>query len=377
MTRKFLSLAAALVLFQSAAAAEPCNAPTARDDGWPVAAPASVGLDETRLCSIVEDLAHVKEPNIHAVLVVRHGRLVFERYFPGADEIWAKPLGPVAHGVEVKHDLRSISKSVTSLLLGIALDRKLIASIDEPVLKFFPEYTELRTPAKDRIRLRHLLTMSAGLAWNETISYTNPANGEVRMVRSPDPYRYVLEQPVEEPPVAVFNYSGGATQLLAGVIQRVTGKPLDAFAREALFAPLGITDTQWVKMPNGEFAAASGLRLRPRDLAKLGQLLLQRGQWQGKQIVSATWIEQSTTPQIDAIDFLFYGYQWWLGRSLIDGREAPWTAGLGLGGQRLFVVPALDLVVVITAGYYDSPVQRWLPWQIFRGYVMRAAGSGP
>jgi CubicO group peptidase (beta-lactamase class C family) len=378
--QKYLCLALGLVFLNSAtawseepaAAVARCTPPAAGDDGWTVDAPGNVGLDGKRLCSIVDRLAGIAGANIHSVVVARRGRLVFEEYFTGADEIWAEPLGVVAHGIEVKHDVRSISKSVTSLLLGIALDRKLIAGIDEPVFKFFPEHGDLRTPEKDRILLRHLLTMSAGLAWNETIPYTNPANSEVRMLRSPTPYRYVLQQPLEEAPGVQFNYSGGATTLLAGVIQKVTGKPLDVFAREALFEPLGITDVQWVKMPNGEIAAASGLRLRSRDLAKLGQLILQHGQARGRQVVSAQWLEQSMTPQIDAIDFLFYGYQWWLGRSLIDRREVAWEAGLGLGGQRLFIVPELDLVVVITGGYYASPVQRWLPWEIFRQYVLRA-----
>jgi CubicO group peptidase (beta-lactamase class C family) len=378
--RKYFCLAAGLVLLSSAtawseeptAAVARCAPPAARDDGWAVDAPGNVGLDKKRLCSIVDRLAGITGANIHSVVVARHGRLVFEEYFTGADEIGATPIGVVAHGIEVKHDVRSISKSVTSLLLGIALDRKLIASIDDPVFKFFPEYADLRRPEKDRILVRHLLTMSAGLAWNETIPYTNPANSEVRMVRSSAPYRYVLEQPLEEAPGVLFNYSGGATTLLGGIIQKVTGKPLDVFAREALFEPLGITDAQWRKMPNGEIAAASGLRLRSRDLAKLGQLILRDGQAQGRQVVSAQWLEQSMTPQIDAIDFLFYGYQWWLGRSLIDRREVAWKAGLGLGGQRLFVVPEFDLVVVITAGYYASPVQRWLPWEIFRQYVLRA-----
>jgi CubicO group peptidase (beta-lactamase class C family) len=182
----------------------------------------------------------------------------------------------------------------------------------------------------------------------------------------------VLEQAVIEPPGAQFNYSGGATQLLAGILQKAAGKPLDEFAREALFAPLGIADTTWVKMPNGDASAASGLRLTSRDLAKLGQLMLKRGEWNGRQVVSADWVAQSITPQIEAIDFLLYGHQWWLGRSMIERRELPWAAAFGNGGQRLFVVPALDLVVVTTAGLYNNPTQRRVPWEIFRRYVVGA-----
>jgi CubicO group peptidase (beta-lactamase class C family) len=383
--RKLVCIAKALVLFhlvviqssEPSAASTTCNPPVARDDGWTVGAPSSVGLDEMRLCSIQERLAGISGANMHAILVIRHGQLVFEQYFSGKDEIFGKPLGVVAHNVDLIHDMRSISKDVTSLLFGIALDRKLIESIDEPVFKFFPEYNQLRTVDKDRILLRHLLTMSSGLAWDETtIPYSNPGNSETQMLRSADPYRYVLMQPLQETPGARFVYSGGAPTLLAGVIQKATGKPLLQFAREELFVPLGITDTQWIKVANGEFSADAGLRLRPRDLAKLGQLILQHGQWQGRQIVSAEWIAQSTTPQIEAIDFLLFGYQWWLSRLLVDRREIPWIAAMGLGGQRLFVVPALDLVVVTTAGYYDSLVQYSLPWEIFRQYVVRSIRDG-
>jgi CubicO group peptidase (beta-lactamase class C family) len=380
MIRTHFAFILGLIVVVSAAGARPavsqsCDVPAARDDGWAVAAPAAVGLDAARLCAIPVQLARLREANIHAVLVARHGKLVFERYFAGEDETWGNPIGVVTYGPDMRHDLRSVSKNVVSLLFGIALDRKLIAGIDEPVYRFFPEHAALRTPAKDRILLRHLLTMSAGYAWNETVRYNNPANSEVRMSSAADPYGFVLEQPVTEPPGTSFNYSGGATMLLAGVIQKAAGKPLEAFAQETLFGPLGITDVEWVKMPSREAAAASGLRLRPRDLAKLGQLVLARGQWNGKQIVSADWIARSTTPQIEAIDFLFFGHHWWLGRSLVHGREVPWIAGLGLGGQRLFIVPALDLVVVITAGHYASPIQRWLPWEIFRRHVVDAVGK--
>ena len=375
-----LAVAAAAALLPVRVAAQApaaCGTPAAGADAWAIAAQPSAGLDPKRLCALVDWLDGQRDGNVHGVLVARRGTLVFEHYRTGADERWARPLGEVAFGPNVKHDMRSISKSVVSLLVGIAIDRKLIPGPDAPVFGFFPEYAELRTAEKERILVRHLLSMSAGLAWNETIPYTNPANSEVRMIFAADPYRFVLEQPVAAAPGETFNYSGGATALLGRIVEKASGKPLEAFAREALFEPLGIGDLEWVTMPNGAPAAASGLRLRPRDLAKLGHLLLARGQWNGRQVVPAAWIEASTAAHIEAIDFLFYGYQWWLGRSLIERREVAWVAGLGLGGQRLFVVPALDLVVVITAGYYTSPAQRWVPWSIFRHYVVAAIREPP
>ena len=341
-------------------------------DGWKISTPEAVGLDRQQLCSVIDWLNGFRQSNIHGIVVVRSGELVFEHYRSGADQSWGAPIGEVAHGPDVKHDLRSVTKSVIALLVGIAIDRSLIASVDEPVFKFFPEYSDLRTPDKDRILLRHLLTMTAGLEWDELRPYTDPQNSEIRMMRSPDRYRFALERPVQAPPGQVWNYSGGATELLGAVVGKAAARPLGQFAREFLFDPLGISDVAWspnIDMPS----AASGLRLRARDLAKIGQLMLRRGRWEGQQIVPAQWIDDATAPQIGPADRLyFYGYQWWLGRSLIDRREVPWVAGVGLGGQRVFVVPALDLVAVVTAGHYADAMQSWMPLLILNRHVLAA-----
>jgi CubicO group peptidase (beta-lactamase class C family) len=292
--------------------------------------------------------------NVHSVIVLRSGHLLFEYYGVGPDQMWGTSLPDAVHGVRVNHDVRSVSKSVVSLLIGIALDRKLLASVDEPIWKFFPEYAALRTAGKDRILLRHLLTMTSGIAWNELrLSYSDPENNELRMSEAPDPYRYVLEQPLSSEPGVKWNYSGGSTALLGAILQKVTQKPLAEFAREALFEPLGITDFEWIRMPSGEYAADGGLRLRPRDMAKLGQLVLSQGEWKGKRIVSASWLRESLRKKIDALH-VHYGNQWWIGSSSVNSRTVEWSAALGHGGQRIIIVPSLDLVVIFTAGLYDS-----------------------
>src|SRR3984893_1555892 len=179
-----------------------CGRPIAGNDGWPVAAPETVGLAPATLCPTVKWLKNSKEKNVHAVLVARHGKLVFEAYSSGNDEHWGQAVGDVAFGPETKHDVRSATKSVVGLAFGIAIDRGLIKSVDEPVLSFFPEYADLRTPEKDKITLRHLLTMSAGLEWHETgLAALDPANSQLRMDDAADPYRFVLEQKVVSPPL--------------------------------------------------------------------------------------------------------------------------------------------------------------------------------
>jgi CubicO group peptidase (beta-lactamase class C family) len=344
---------------------------------WEVAKPESAGVRNEPLGALVEWLDSVGQANIHSILVARHGRLLFEHYRPGEDECWGEPLGNVAHGPESKHDLRSVTKSVISLLFGTTLDRKLIKDIDQAVIDWFPEYSDLRTPDKERISLRHLLTMSAGLDWNEYVPFSDPKNSEMRMIAAADQYRYVLEQPVVAPGGQVWNYNSGGTLLLEAVIAKAAGKALDDVARKFLFEPLGITDYAWTKNPKSGILEVGGLRLRSRDLAKIGQLLLNGGNWQGRQIVSERWVKDSTAAHIGPADLTyFYGYQWWLGRSLLAaGREVPWICAMGHGGQRIFAVPALDLVAVVTAGLYADPGLGRLPLVIFNRYVLGAIVS--
>jgi CubicO group peptidase (beta-lactamase class C family) len=356
-----------------AAGAPACDPPAPRDDGWKVAASATVGLDAATLCALVPRFEAWKDADVHAVLVARHGTLVFEHYFKGADERWGQSLGVIDFAPDVKHDLRSVTKSVTSLLLGIAIDRGLVPGVDEPVLSLLPQYADLHSAALDRITLRHLLTMSAGLKWDENVPYSSPDNSEIQMDYAPDPYRYVLTRPIDTPPGAVWNYSGGSAALISAVLHQATGKTEDVLAQELLFDPLGIRDVAWVRYPgNNEPLAASGLAMRPRDLTKLGQLVLNHGAWDGRQIVSAAWIDASITPQIQGSQLYFYGYQWWLGRSLVNLHQVDWAVGYGLGGQRLYIVPQLGMVVLVMAGLYRSDMQGWVPLQVLNRYALAA-----
>ncbi len=375
MARIVTLLLVAFALVGPAAAQQPptCGAPSAIGDGWSFAKPDEVGLDNDKLCGLDKFLQRWPQPDIHAVVVVRHGKLVMERYFSGMDQTWGLPAGEVTYTADMKYDLRSISKSVTSLLVGIALAEGKFPALDSPVIDQFPEYAELRNPTLARVTFRHLLTMSSGFVWDESMPYSDPANSERRLIASPDPVRYVLEQPFKTTPGEAYNYNGGNTTLLGAVIAKATGKRLDDYAREKLFAPLGIQDFEWKTMPaTGQFAVASGLRLRARDTAKLGQLLLTDGVWEGKQVLPKGWARESTTPRINGEALYYYGYQWWLGRTFFKGHDMQWTAGVGYGGQRLFVVPDLDLVVMVNAGYYASRLQAIVPLGILNGVVLPA-----
>ncbi|MCA6115849.1 serine hydrolase [Bradyrhizobium sp. WSM 1738] len=379
-----LGLAAAVVFAASAAAAQThqfstdqrnlaCGSPAAIGDGWSTATPESVGLDGERLCGIAGRLA-ATNANVHGVVIVRRGTLVFEQYFPGYDEPWGMGGGRHEFDAQTKHDMRSVSKSVISLLVGIAIDRELIKSADEPVVKFFPDYAAVKSPGWDSITLRHLLTMSSGIQWDENRAWKDPENDEPRLGSEADPYRYVLSKPITAPPDTVWNYNGGGTDLLGNIIERVSGKSLEEFAREALFTPLGISDWEWMKYRNEHVASGVGLRLRPRDAAKIGQLVLNKGVWADKQIVSAKWIEQSVAPRFQAIGYFgglfYYGQQWWMGRTLSGDKDVKWIAAMGLGGQRLFIVPELDLVVMTTSGLYGSGRQGQAALDILANFII-------
>ena len=381
----WLSFLCASILLPGAAwpmDASCASAPQQLDD-WETASPEDVGIDAAVLCKITQELAaqgnHAAalpdRRNVHAVLVVRHGKLVFETYAAGKDENWGEPLGVVPHDAGTKHDVRSISKSVVSLLFGIALERKLIAGTDVPVMSFFPEYAELKTPKWDKILLRHLLSMTPGYDWNEDTDWMDPYNTERAMYEAADPYRYILGREVVHKPNARWQYNSGATTLLGAVLKKATGKSLDEFAKEALFDPLPIEDFEWSVLLNGEPDAGGGLRLRPRDTAKIGQLVLNGGTWHGQRVVPEDWVKQSTKPRFVTSwgGGMHYGYQWWLGTSPFGaGRTVDWIAAFGLGGQRIFIVPTLDLVVVTNAGLYADGGQSAIVRTVFEYRVLPA-----
>jgi CubicO group peptidase (beta-lactamase class C family) len=336
------------------------------------------------ICGIGSRLEALKEANAHGVVITRHGRLVYEHYLAGTDERIGRSPSEVSFDAGTKHDIRSISKSVTSLLVGIALDRGLLTDLDAPVFSFFPEYDDLRTPEKDRMTLRHLLTMSSGFAWDErSVARTNPSNIYWQMGIAPRSDHFVLAQPLAAPPGEVFNYNTGTANLLGLILRKVSGKRLDAFAKETLFDPLGIEDWDWDYNAGFNPAAGSGLRLRPRDLAKIGELVLERGKWHGRQIVSSSWIEDSTTPRLsgkgEIWDFFrpegitSYGYLWWLGRFPPEHPERDMIAGAGYGGQRVFILPNLGAVVVTTAGLYGDEASQLTAMTTLNEFVFPAA----
>jgi CubicO group peptidase (beta-lactamase class C family) len=346
---------AALLALPLHAARAACAAPAALADGWERADPAASGFDAEALCAALHE-ATKGDVNIHGIIVERHGHLVAEIYRRGRDRSMSSLFTrEVDFGPTDLHDMRSVSKSVVSLLVGIAIGEGRIAGVATPVLDFYPRDKDLRTSARASITIENLLTMSSGLAWREEVTtYGTWANDETHLFWAWRPWHYVLDRPMAARAGERFNYSGGDNTLLADILARATGKDLRELARTELFAPLGIESWEWAGDIYGRPVPFAGLRLRPRDLAKIGRMMLDHGQWRGRAVVPAGWVAASLAPHIATDGGLQYGYQWWVGRVEWQGKPIAWSAAIGNGGQRLYLLPALDLAIVVTAGEYNS-----------------------
>jgi CubicO group peptidase (beta-lactamase class C family) len=344
---------------------------------WQPVSPREAGFADDLDARLDKAIADKRVWNLHSVVVVRNGRLVFERYFEGEDTArGGRTVGAVSFKPDTLHDLRSVSKSIVGLLYGIALAAGKVPAPEDQLMQSFPEYADLAAdPARRRWTLHHVLSMTMGTDWNEGMSYADPANSETAMDMAPDRYRYILERPIVMEPGQRWVYNGGATALLGRLIARGTGKSLHAFARETLFDPLGIGATEWHADKDGELIAASGLRMTPRDLARIGELTLRGGAWGGRAVVPAEWIARSTSPLVHIEEERQYGYQWYNLAFTFETPSMPlsnqrlWNAA-GNGGQRLTVFPGLDLIVVTTAGNYNTKDNNVPPLRVITDAVM-------
>jgi CubicO group peptidase (beta-lactamase class C family) len=345
---------------------------------WRKIAPSDAGFAsdiEARLDKLMTDK---RAWGLHGVLVVRNRHIVLERYFEAEDNNWGQPLGVVQFGPDTLQNLYSVTKSVVALVYGIALAEGKVPPPSASLYAQFPEYQDLVAADERRKQqtIGHALSMSLGAQWNEIgLAYDSPANDEVGMEMAKDRYRFVLDRPVTGAPGKRWQYSGGATALLGRLIARGTGRSLPDYARDVLFDPIGLGRTEWVTSKDtwvfrqsgtgdGEPIAASGLRMTPRDLARVGQLVLDNGTADGRQVVPAEWLTECFVPRVSVNELQRYGYQWYLGdmEFLAGGtvRLEHWVGCAGNGGLRLYVMPELDLIIVVTAGNYSEPEQ-WLP----------------
>lgn len=324
--------------------------PQQLDDGFDCTSLGDVNINEEKITDLVGDILDGDYDDTHSLLIVRHGKLVLEEYFCDDGRIF----GPYVNEVyrERVQNLASVTKSVNSALMGIAIDQGYIKNVDVPIVEFFPEYADILTIEKEDITIKDLLTMSAGLQWNESkVSYSASANDVNKMERADDLFRYILEKDLVAEPGKEFNYSTGLSTILGEIINRSVGLESDKFAEETLFKSLGISDYKWTRRRMNQLATGGGLSLRARDMAKIGQLYLDNGQWNSEQVISEDWVTASTARHMTTSSGA-YGYQWWMRTYTITGHKIDSYFAHGRSGQYIAVFPGLDMIVVSTAQNY-------------------------
>lgn len=335
--------------------------PEKTDDGFKVSSLDRVKIDSAKLTKMMEDLIQERIPNVHSILLVKDGRLVFEEYLGG-------------YTAERKHLIASVTKSIVSILIGIAFDREMISDLDLPVYSFFQNHIGTRWVynAFD-IRLKHILSMTAGTDWDETTyMHPHPKNSNTGMYSAAHPIDYVLNSRQVTTPGEIWNYNSGMTLLLGGILKNATGMYADAFAEKALFQPLGISESYWYRHVDGTVFVQGDLLLRPRDMAKIGYLMVNQGKWNEKQIVSKDWIWESTKPRIDTFRGYRYGYQWRCGIVKVGDRKIKGFWASGTGGQKIYCFPELDMVVVMTSQVRDNSFGHDRNESILINYILPA-----
>lgn len=311
----------------------------------PWADPASVKMNKDTIAKVIRLINSNTSKDFRGLVVIKDNKLVVEEYF---NTYWRATV----------HDIRSAGKSVTALLLGIAIDKGLVKSTEQSIYDFFPS-PEFVRPAKDRhqdIKIKHLLAMSSGLSADDNDD--NSPGGTGNWLTNDNWVNFAIALPMLFTPGEKYVYNDVCPMLVGAIIEEASGKKLSEFARENLFTPLGIKEYYWYTAPNGRTGPMGNLYIAALDFAKLGQLVINKGQWQGNKIVSATWIDAIAKKQFDiSKDDPFangYGYFWFLTTKEANGKKYDCIYASGNGGNLLFVVPGEKLVVSLISSAYGQ-----------------------
>ena len=326
------------------------HVPMQIDDGWNVSSLADEGVNEEIINDMMTAILASKYPKLISIVLIRNGRLILEEFLYYNNHYWLQ-------------EFRSAGKSVTSVLMGIAFDKGLIKGVDEKLFDFFPAFEKGDNwdRRKDDVTLHHVLSMRWGF------DESGPANKLPWYTENW--ISKTLSLPLISEPGEKFEYHSAAPALCGPILESVTGMPVAEFAKEYLFKPLQISDYLWHTLSDGNTLTAGGMFMRPRDMAKIGYLILNRGQWRGRQILSEEWIDSSTRPYTSD-DEMGYGYYWWL--SNYKGRDKTFETifAAGHGGQRVMVVPKLNLVAVFTSKPDDNPKGHKRIIRIMEKYIL-------
>jgi CubicO group peptidase (beta-lactamase class C family) len=346
---------------------------TAYPDGLSAVAPSSVGISAERLGQMEQAIKAGDFKAITSVLIARHGKLAYEHYFD-------------SDGIDGFRNTRSATKTITGMLIGAAIDRHFIPSVDAHVLDYLKDRLPIENPdaRKDKITIEDFLTMSSLLECDDENSFSR--GNEERMYLVEDWAKFTLDLPIrgfpdwetkpkDSPYGRSWSYCTAGPTTLGVVLERAVKRPVPDFAREVLFAPLGITSVKWQFQPLGTAMTGGGLELRSRDLFKLGQLYLDGGAWSEHRILSAEWVEKSLRAHANAREDTDYGYLWWLQTFHFHARSLRSYGMYGTGGNKVLVFPDEALVVVITTTNYHVQGASALTDKLIVDYVLEAAVS--
>lgn len=320
-----------------------------RDDGedWSSAAPEAQGMDSSTLRTGLTKLGN--NASLLSALVIRHDRLVAERYYDGS-------------GAQRSNNVHSVSKSVLQALVHIAVEKGDIGSLDDPVADYLPEYLGKASPTKKKITIRHMLTMRSGLDWTEDST-------ESQVEKTSDWVRAILGRELVSAPGTTYNYSSGNTHVVSAVLQKAIGMSTCRFAHQYLFGPMGITAEHWGRDPQGVFSGGYNVYLTPREMAKFGLLYLHDGKWGGRQLVPRGAVRAAQARTTDVDDVFAYSEGWWT--QTIS--ERPTYFAWGYGGQFVYVIPSADIVLVTSENTSENSINKEInPGEFIRDYLLPA-----
>lgn len=352
------------------------------NDGFDVGSLDEVNIDSVLILEAVNKIHQGKYKEIHSMLIFKDGKLVFEEYFKGHKFRYdaTKHHGElVTWDRTMVHSVMSVTKSITSACIGIAIENGFIESVHQSIFDYLPEYQHLNKDGKDKITIEHLLTMTSGLQWNEwALPYSNLKNDAIMLAQVENPVTYVLNKPLLDEPGESFNYAGGSNILLGEIIKNATKMNIDEFSGKYLFVPLGISPYYWAHFKNGTVDAAGSVKITPRDMAKIGVTFLNKGVWNRKQIISEQWVDKSATSfpgnswlnnWDDYWGMKGYSYSWWTHTFVKSGKRINMFYAGGWGGQYIMIIPELNTVVVFTGANYISYRP---PFEILKKYILPA-----
>ena len=353
----------------------PYYVPSELNDGLKTGSLIEVGIDENMLRKAVGRIDNGKYGEIHSMLIYKDDMLVFEDYYEGHKYQWdasGHKGKNVTWSKDMQHCIHSDTKSITSLCIGIAIDKAFIKSVHQSIFDYLPDYQHLNINNKEYVTIEHLLTMTSGFHWEEWgVSLASIENDQIGIWFWEDgPMNYVLSRDLVAMPGTRFNYSGGDIQILVEILENASGMPLDEFSEKYLFEPLGVTSFDWwLKFPNGgKIQGAGGLILTPRDMVKIGAMMLNNGVWKGKQIVSEEWVNICTKPYTGKTDIKIpgedlgkvgYSYTWWTKDFTYKNESLSMYFAVGWGGQKIIVIPELNMVIAFTGANYNSKVHQF------------------